>query len=585
MPITFRNHPNAPEKTIRVVNLSVMNYDSTFIGKAFSELNDVPVQIEVYCADSQDLDADEKAFIEFLTAVRRADIVLMRLHGDDTKFKKYHRLKEILDKTEKDVLYAGSMPESNEENRYRFKHSDEEYRKAMSYILIGGHDNNASMGLWICRTIGGFPEIEVHEPAFSRTEGLYLPWMSEDADPEEYLRGLDRSKPTIGVMLHNTTLLKERSGAVDDLIEDLRRRDVNVVPIFFESAPNPITGSIGIRKTIEKYMMLDGKPVMESVIMTLGFSQISLSSPSSGDGEAYNFLGDLDVPIIQAINVMRPPEDWDEDIIGLSSVEIGVSVIWPEFDGQIISVPLGFTIRDETGKFETVSVPDRIERISTLAIAWANLRRKPPEERKTVILLNMYPPTNDRVGGAAGLDTFESIRNCLISMKEKGYVVDHIPENGNEIVNEVLAGVTSDLEWIPESEISGRAADLIGIDRYMGWFNSLSSKAREGMVRSWGEPPGIISVHEGKFIVPGVRNGNVFIGIQPNRGQHEQAETLYHDPRVVMPHQYLAYYRWIRDIFKADCVVHMGTHGTLEWLPGKGNGLSRHCYPDVILDT
>ena len=584
MPVVFNNQPRDSKKAINVVNLSIANQDSIFLGKACSELNEVPIQLNVCCADSQDLDADEEAFLDFLMAVRKADIILMRLHGDESMFKKYPRLKEVLDKKEVDLLYLGGLPESNLENRHLFKHSDEEYRKVIALFLTGGANNNRSLGLWLCKEVGGASEIEVPEPVFNPTEGLYLPWLPEEPDHEDYLRGLDPSKPTIGLMFHHTGLVKERTGAIDSIVEDLRKRDVNLVPVFFESSPNPITGSLGVRKTIEKYLFLDGRPVVESVIMGLGFSQISFGGQSCGD-EAYNFFMDLGVPVIQGINVMRPPDKWEEDIIGLTPVEIGVNVIWPEFDGQIISVPLSFTVREDDGKFQTVSIPDRIERISTLAIAWAKLRRTPPEKRKTVILLNMYPPTNDRVGGAAGLDTFESIRNCMIAMKAKGYVIDHIPENGNEIVNEVIAGVTSDLEWVPDNEIKERAADLLGLDRYMRWFNSISSKAREGMVRSWGEPPGVISVHDGQFIIPGVRNGNLFIGIQPNRGQHEQAETLYHDPRVVMPHQYLAYYRWIRDVFKADCVVHMGTHGTLEWLPGKGNGLSRDCYPDVILDT
>ncbi|MCL2031989.1 MAG: cobaltochelatase subunit CobN [Methanomassiliicoccaceae archaeon] len=584
MPAIFKNKPSDPKKTINVVNLSVANQDSVFLGRVCSELNDIPVQIEMYCADSNDLDADEHAFMDFLTAVRKADIVLVRLHGDESMFKKYSRMKEVTDKKDIDLLYWGGLPESNIENRHLFKHSDEEYKRAVTLFLIGGANNHTSFGLWLCKEIGGISEIVVPEPVFNRTDGLFLPWLSKQPDLDEYLRGLDPSKPTIGVMFHHSGVIKERIGAIEDLVLDLKKRDVNVIPIFFESSSSPITGSLGVRKTIEKYLFLDGKPIVESVIMCVGFSQISFGGQSS-DIEAYNFFRDLDVPVLQGITVMRPPDKWDEDIIGLTSVEIGVNVIWPEFDGQIITVPLSFTIREEDGSYQTVSVPNRIERISTLAIAWAKLRRTPPRERKTVILLNMYPPTNDRVGGAAGLDTFESIKNCLISMKEKGYVIDHIPENGNEIVNEVLAGVTSDLEWVPEDEIEQRAADLLGLDRYMKWFNSLSSKAREGIVRSWGDPPGEISVHDGQFIIPGVTNGNVFIGIQPNRGQHEQAETLYHDPRVVMPHQYLAYYRWIRDIFKADCVVHMGTHGTLEWLPGKGNGLSRDCYPDVILDT
>lgn len=584
MTTIFKNETNDIDKTIRIVYLSVMNHDSVFFGKACSELDDIPLNVEIVCADSEDLDAKEDEFLDFLLSVRRADIVIIRLHGDETMFKKYPRLKKVLDKFEKDVLFASSMTESNEENRYRFKHSDEEYRKAMALSLIGGPENFRSLGMLVCNVLGDI-SIDVPDPILNRTEGLYTPWISEDIDSDTYLRSLDLSMPTIGIMFHQTNWLKGRTGPIDDVIKNLKGKGANVIPVFFESSPNDITGSIGIRKTIEKYLYLDGEPIVDTVIMASGFSQISLSDPCSDDEKIYNFFEDLDVPVIHGINVMRSPEEWIEDAVGLNSMELGTGVIWPEFDGQIISVPIGFTIRDESGKYESVSIPDRIDRISTLALAWTDLRRKPVEDRKIVILLNMYPPTNDRVGGAAGLDTFESIRQCMVAMKKQGYKIDHIPENGNEIVNEVLAGITSDLEWIPEDEIPERAADLLGMDRYMFWFNSISAKAREGMVRSWGEPPGVISVHDGKFIIPGVRNGNLFIGVQPNRGQHEQAETLYHDPSVVMPHQYLAYYRWIKDVFKADNVVHMGTHGTLEWLPGKGNGLSRDCYPDVILDT
>lgn len=581
----FRNKPKNAQQTIRIVHLSVMNRDSLLFGKICSEISDIPMNIEITCADSEDLDADEGRFLDFLLSIRRADIVLIRLHGDESMFKKYPRIKNILDDLEKNVLFTSGITESNEENRYRFKHSDEEYKKAMALSLIGGPDNIRSLGMLVCNAHSKIDGLIVPDPVLNRTEGLYAPWISENVDYNNYLRSLDLSIPTVGILFHQSAWLKKRTGSIDDTINNLKKKGVNVIPVFFESTPSDITGSLGVRKTLEKYLYLNGEPIADSVIMASGFSQLSLSDPCSSEEKIYNFFEDLDVPVIQGINVRRSPEEWAKDTIGLNSMELGPGVIWPEFDGQIISVPIGFTTRDESGDYNSVSVPDRIDRITDLALAWAKLRFKPVEERKIVILLNMYPPTNDRVGGAAGLDTFESIKQCMISMKEQGYKIDHIPADGNEIVNEVLAGVTSDLEWIPENEIPERAADLVGIDRYMLWFNSISNKARDGIVRNWGEPPGIISVHDGKFIIPGVQNGNLFIGIQPNRGQHEQAETLYHDPLVVMPHQYLAYYRWIKDIFEADNVVHMGTHGTLEWLPGKGNGLSRDCYPDVILDT
>ena len=585
MPTVFKNKPKDPKKTINVVNLSVMFFDSAFLGKACSELNDVPVEIIMHCAESQDLDSDEELFSDFLKAVGTADVILMHFMGDETMFKKYPRMKEVLDKIDVDLLYISGIPELNLEKRPLFKHSDEEYKKAAALFLMGGPDNYRSFGLWLCKENGGFPEIDVPEPVFNKTDGLYTPWLSKEPVLEDYLRSLDPSKPTVGVMFHTASVLKDRMGAINDAIMDLKKRDVNVIPFFSEQSPNPITGGIGIKEAVKKYLFFDDKPIVDSVVVVSGRSLSSLSRSETDSDKIYNFFKDLNVPLIRGINIMRPPDKWEEDVIGMTSSEINSSIIWSEFDGQIISVPLSFTIKSEDGSYQTVSVPDRIERISTLAIAWAKLRRTPPEKRKIVILLNMYPPSNDRVGGAAGLDTFESIRNCMISMKEKGYIIDHIPENGNEIVNEVLAGITSDLKWVPDDEIEARAADLLGLDKYMRWFNSISSKAREGIVKNWGDPPGVISVHDGQFLIPGIRNGNLFIGIQPNRGNHEQVESLYHDPLVVMPHQYLAYYRWIRDIFKADCVVHMGTHGTLEWLPGKGNGLSRDCNPDVILDT
>ncbi|MBR7152762.1 MAG: cobaltochelatase subunit CobN [Candidatus Methanomethylophilaceae archaeon] len=579
----FENGPADCDRAIRVVYLSVMNRDGVFLGRALESMGDLHVGMRVVCADSEDLDENEEAFMGFLSEVRDCDILLIGLHGDESYFRKYHRMMQVASKAGVDVLYEGSLPESNSENRILFRHSDEEYARARLLLGLGGEVNFRSLLRWIEREIGG-ADVVVPDAVISRTEGFCHPDMPDDADILVHRAFLDQSKPVIGVMTHQTTVVKGRVAPVHRLVRDLESKGANVISVYCASSPNELTGSIGSEAVIRRYFMDGDQPVVDAVVMTMGFSQINMNNVD-GDPDAENFLIDLGVPVIQAQGIMRSVSEWEDDIVGMTSAEIGTSVIWPEYDGQVISVPLMFTSRGEDGKYVADSVEDRVHRISSLAIAWAELSRKDPSERRVAILLNMYPPTNDRVGGASGLDTFESIRMCLIGMESQGYVVDRIPENGNEIVNEVLAGVTSDTRWVPEDEIPSRAADMMDVSEYMGWFDSLSPKAREGMVRSWGEPPGPISVHDGRFIIPGVRNGNVFIGTQPNRGQHEQAETLYHDPRVVMPHQYLAYYRWLAEDFKADMVVHMGTHGTLEWLPGKGQALSRDDYPDVVLDT
>lgn len=570
-------------ETIRVIYLSVMNRDSIFLGKALSECNDLPVNIRLICAESEILDSDENDFLEYLKEIRKTDLIIVNLHGDQSFFKKYDRMMEIVESYGVDMLYTGSVEELNNENRFRFRHSDEDYILLRTLLGIGGKENHKTFLRWVVNNFSK-NKLELKEPVLNRTEGIYHPDFDEDVTFEDYIKTLDSSKMTVGVMLHQTTWLKERRDAVKALIYKLEEMGVNTIPVFFNSSPDTITGAIGSEKTIRKYLMDGEKSRIDSLVICVGFSQVSLNNVQSEE-KPHNFFLDLDVPVIQAMDLSRSVSDWEKDIIGLTSSELGTGVIWPEYDGQIISFPLSFISKNEDGTFRSDFVPDRVYRIADLAVSWARLRNKRASERKVAFLFNMYPPTNDRIGGAAGLDSLESVRRCLIAMKDAGYTIDEIPENGNEIVNRLLEGVTSDTEWIPEGEIEKRATALITEEQYSEWYSGLSEKSRSQMESSWGKPPGCISVHNNKFLVPGYRNGNVFIGIQPNRGEHEQAERLYHDPFVVMPHHYLAYYRWLKYEFGADCIVHMGTHGTLEWLPGKGNGLSSDCFPDVILDT
>ena len=579
----FENGPSGSGRIVNAIFLSVMNRDSVLIGKTLMGMNDLECRVRIVCADSEDLDGDEEAFVDFMNEVRDTQLIMGSFHGDESHFKKYDRMMELVGSRGTDMLYFGSIPDANAENRHLFKHSNAEYTTLGALVHLGGPENYRSAILWMEKNLAGIADIEVPDPVHGPTEGVGIPGR-EGMSPEELFDSLDPSKPTVAVIMPTVYWEKGRHEPVDDLCRRLEELGANAIPLFCISSPDDISGSLGIEGTMGKYLRKEGKTIADVIVMAVGFSQINLNNVS-GSKDAKNFFLDMDVPVIQGQSVSRKISDWEEDVIGMNALEIGANVIWPEYDGQIISVPLSFTSRTEDGEFVATSVPDRVERIATQAVAWARLRHTPPEDRKVAIMLNMYPPTNDHVGGAAGLDTFESIRRCLIAMKGQGYRVDRIPENGNEVVDELMAGLTNDLEWVSEGEIRERAADMVSLDRYMEWYRPISSKVKEGMVRNWGDPPGEITVSGSELIIPGVRNGNVFIGLQPNRGLHAQAETLYHDPNVLMPHQYLAYYRWIKDVFGAHLIAHMGTHGTLEWLPGKGNGLSKDCCPDVILDT
>lgn len=582
----FTNRQDSKRK-IDVTYIEVGGRDCRTFGKCCPLIADLDLSLDLWCEDSDDADDDESLFIELLGKIRTTEFVVIHCHGDaTTSFRKFDRLKDLIDRIGKDTFYSGSCEEVNQEFRYMFKGTDREYLMMKTLINTGGDDNNRSKLLCICRYVAKL-DIDVPPPIHHRMQGLYHPDLPDDITIDEYTARFDPEKPTVGIMVNISAWIKHNMDPTNNLIHAVEREGANVLCCIYVTSKCEETGSWGIARILDEWYKKDGMPRVQSLILTSGFSQITLSEPGSGDQDRYpdNFFEKLGVPVIQSLTVFRTKEDWKEDKIGLISSELSTSVIWPEFDGQITTVPLSFMKRTEDGGQTTESIPDRVHRIASLAVEWAKLRLLPPAERRIAFLFNMYPPTNDRIGGAAGLDTFESVQRCIAKMAEEGYVIDRVPADGKEILDEILAGVTNCTDWIPEDEIPERAADLVGLDLYMEWFCNVSSNAREGMVRSWGDPPGIISSYDGKFIIPGVRNGNVFIGMQPNRGMHKDMEALYHDPDIVMPHQYLAYYRWLKYVFKANNIIHVGTHGTIEWLPGKGNGLSEDCYPDVILDT
>lgn len=573
-------------RKVKIINIAAGARDSAVIMPVVKCLEEQGFIIEVKCADSEELDTNERAFLEMMKHVKEADLIIVRLHSDTSHFKKWDRFEEGA-KRAKGLFFVDShMEEVAREVRPLFAGSDEEYDLLRSYVELGGDENNRALLLWAFRRIEGL-DVEVPEPRRQRTEGVYHPDKPRDIELRQYLGTLDPARPTIGILFFQGYWLSDNIEPVDALVRELERIGANALPVFFIASPNPVSGSIGIRKVVEEYFMDGDRSRVDAVILNMGFSQISLSSPSDGSvgKTVHNFFRDLNVPVLQAMTLWRSRADWEESTFGLGAIEISTNVVWPEYDGQIITVPIGCATIDDDGRQHFVPIQDRVSRVATMAKAWADLGRTPPSRRKVAILLYMYPPKNDRVGGAAGLDTFESVVAILRAMEREGYSLERVPENGKELLDEIMSGVTNDTEWLSPQDMKERAGGFVEGNQYQAWFDAIPQAAQQAICRDWGKPPGELYNVEGLLIIPGVRNGNIFIGFQPNRGFHEQAETLYHSTEIVMPHQYLAYYRWLKDVFGTQAIIHMGCHGTLEWLPGKGVGLSERCYPDVVLGS
>ncbi len=202
------------------------------------------------------------------------------------------------------------------------------------------------------------------------------------------------------------------------------------------------------------------------------------------------------------------------------------------------------------------------------------------------------------MGGAAGLDSGESVVRIMRRMKEKGYQIQDIPESGEALMQTILERkAIAEFRWTTVDEIisKGGHLSLLENETYEKWFNELPPKARADMIQGWGEPPGRemngvppSMISDGKLVITGLNFGNVNVIMQPKRGCagsrcDGQVCKILHDPDIPPPHQYIATYMYMDRVFGADIVIHVGTHGNLEWMPGKGAGLSNACWPDIAI--
>lgn len=570
---------------MKIVYVSAGTGENPWLAQAAVSCTNEGYHIEVLQETSEKLDGEEKKFREVLDEIPSSDLLIISNHGSATYFKKFDRLMAAGKEHGVPVFVSSSVPDEIKEVRHLFPYPDQEHDYVHACVELGGWENTKSLLLWAMKVIGG-ENIELLPLQYPPTEGFYHPTLPDTFDLPSHQQRMDPTKPTIGILIHQFFYIRKNLRPVDALIRSIEEKGMNALAFFLVTSPNEVTGSMGIRKFIENNLIQEGKAVIDVCIINMSFSQISLSDPNDGtkNEPVQNFFIDLNVPLLQTITMYRSYDAWSQDDQGLSTMEISSGIIWPEFDGQIIAIPLGTTDEYEGRSKVAIPIPGRPERIADMALRWAEMKRTPVQERKVAILLYQYTGDMEGLGDAGGLDIPQSVIRILHRLRDEGYRVDDIPATGNELIEKMISGLTNDTRWISPRQIQERSVDLVSTDQYREWFSRIPLKNQEKITADWGEMPGDVLTSDGDFCIPGIMNGNVFIGIQPPRGLFEKVDSLIHSTDMVMPHQYLAYYRWIKNVFGAHAIIHMGTHGTLEWLPGKGNAMSEECYPDLILE-
>ncbi|MGE3912228.1 MAG: cobaltochelatase subunit CobN [Chloroflexota bacterium] len=455
------------------------------------------------------------------------------------------------------------------------------------YLAHGGVANLAAMLALLANQVLG-TDYSAAPPRAVAWEGVYHPDEPGDVSLDDYLarRGA-ADQPVVGLLFYRAHWMSGNLAFVDALVRSLETEGCTPLPIFCQSLKG---GPNGVPAVFSDFLLdADGHARVDTVLNTLSFamSQLEVKGVTVASGWSVAGLDTLDVPVIQAITSTSTSEQWEESASGLSPIDTAMNVAMPEFDGRIIGVPISFkqeSVEDErlgARLMRYQPMPDRIQFTARLAAAWARMRRVPPAERKVALVLSNYPTKNARIGNAVGLDTPASVWHILHALQDAGYLVQDIPESGDALIHQLIDHCSYDQEFLTESQMAG--AGRLTAPGYRNAFDGFSPSVQQELRDAWGEPPGEVYRDGDALVVPGLRFGNVFVGIQPPRGFGENPIAIYHSPDLTPTHHYLAYYAWLREVFGAHAIVHIGKHGTLEWLPGKSLGLSAACYPEVAL--
>jgi len=540
-------------------------------------------------------------FEEFVQFASSSHLVIFHLHGGKKSLSCFDDLVSKLEMAGVPIHAQATASEHDTELIKLSTVDNDVFRSISRYLNYGGKDNFKGLLIYVANRFGGADYVAA-EPKRPIWDGIYHPDFDHVPTLEEYLKQKHvDGRPTVGIWFYNGLWQSGNTAFVDRLIAEIEGQGANVIPLFMYSLKDVELGTKGADWVMENYFIRDGRPIIDVLISLLMFSLSMWSSDEkktiaaekivekAADVDDDVFLKKLGVPVIKAILTYNTRKDWEDSMQGLNPMDVTMSVALPEFDGTLITVPVAareHTKRDPlTGAKAAIFEPidERIQKIVRLSLNWAMLRHIPNEEKRVAIIFHNYPPRNDRIGSAFGLDSPVSVWNILRDMQRAGYRLDQLPENGQTLIEEVRDGVTNDRRWSSPAEMAKKSIDTVSEDLYQKWFAELPASVQDKMTTAWGEPPGELFAHQKSLIIPGIINGNIFIGLQPPRGFLEDPAAIYHSPDHPIPHHYYAYYRWIRDIFKADAVMHIGKHGSLEWLPGKSVGLSQSCFPDIAI--
>ena len=463
------------------------------------------------------------------------------------------------------------------------------YFITLQYWLGGSDDNVLNMVRHLIDRGADGPrkslrgQVKVQPPIDYPEVGVYHPRMagkfSEEASALPTPNGM-AVKGTVGILLLRSYLLSGNAGHYDGVIAALEAKGLRVIPAF--------AAGLDSRPAIDAFFIKNGQVCVDAVVSLSGFSLVG--GPAYNDAKAAEeVLAKLDVPYVAAHPVeFQTLDQWGGSDRGLLPVESTIMVAIPELDGSTSPMVFGgrpgaagvtctgchhaCTFGESTNAQDMHSCPERAIMLAARVSKMVALKRSERKDRNVAIVLFNFPPNAGNIGTAAFLAVFESLWHTLIAMKAQGYQVD-MPDSLEDLQDSLLHGNAA------QYGADANVHSLISADDHVKrerWLKEIEAQ--------WGPAPGTQLSNGSSIFVLGKKFGNVLVSVQPSFGYEGDPMRLLFEKGLAPTHAFSAFYRYLREDFKAHAVLHFGTHGALEFMPGKQSGMSGTCWPDRLID-
>ena len=438
---------------------------------------------------------------------------------------------------------------------------------ALWRFLIEGGAENARGFLDGCGDMLAGREIEAQAAPLLKAGIFALPPSAPDgASPPQ---GGRVASGTAAIVFYRALVQAGQTAPVEALAQALATRGLAVLPVYVSSLKDPVSAA-----TVEALFDTHRPDVV------LNMTGFAVSAP--GADRTPTVLERGGAPVIQVVLSSSPKEVWEASPQGLNARDLAMNVALPEVDGRVLSRAVSFksaSAWDTATECNVVThepVADRIEFVAEQAARRVRLKRKPAAEKRIALVLANYPNRDGRLANGVGLDTPAGTIEVLRAMADAGFPAGDIPVDGDALIDHLKKGPTNAVSDAREIR------EAISLSEYKGFFATLPKVIQAQVTERWGAPEADPFFRDGVFALPLTRFGETLVGIQPARGYNIDPKESYHSPDLVPPHGYIAFYAYLRAVYGADAVVHMGKHGNLEWLPGKALALSETCWPEAV---